>query len=106
MVQCTCSPSREHISLVISITLPGKYISLVKCVPLPLELKQYVWGKGEHMAFLENISPEICVPRVGEHTSPGIFCFLGRGRDSTSDECSPTWETHILSEMSSFTRET
>ena len=48
----------------------------------------------------------ICVSQVGEHISPGIFCFLGRGRDSTSDECSPTWETHILSEMCSFTRET
>ena len=29
------------------------------------------WG-GEHMAFLENISPEICVPRVGECISLGI----------------------------------
>ena len=29
-------------------------------------------GKGEHMAFLENISPEICVPRVGERISLGI----------------------------------
>ena len=58
------SPTREHIHCITSdMCFLGRG---------NISLQIYVSRGGEHMAFLENISPEICVPRVGERISLGI----------------------------------
>ena len=58
--------TREHISLVICVPLPGKHISLMICVPLP----------GKHISVMicvplpgKHISLMICVPLPGKHIS-------------------------------------
>ena len=85
-------------------SLPMKHLALVICVPLPRK----------------HISPVICVTLTVETHIPKNMCsfstrekYLPRDMSSfpnhetyiPSDMCSPTWESQILTDLSSTTRE-
>ena len=85
-----CSPTRNHISLVICVPRPGKHISLVICVPpgkhIPSDMCSRTWEthipsdmcspRGKHISLVrcvplpgKHVSLVICVPLLGKHIS-------------------------------------
>ena len=75
--------SRGRSSLGICVPLPGKHISLVKCLsPTQLHIFLVIWNPlaGKHTSLVicvsrveEQILQGICVSQVGEHISQGTF---------------------------------
>ena len=89
-----CSPTHEHISLVIRVPFPGTHISSDMCsltweTHIPSEMAFPFPIRGTH------ITRDICL-WVGEHISLGIY--VSQVGLITSDMCSPTQEIHILSQ--------